>query len=245
MERKKVFITGSNGGIGRSIAERFARDGRYDLLLHARIETKDFLEYIDWIRKKYSVLVEPIFFDMTDYEAVKKEVQKVYREYKAIDILINNAGVAHGGLFQMTPVSEIKRVFEINYFSMVQITQIVSRFMTRKKEGAIVNLASVAGIDVESGNCAYGASKSAVIAFTKTAAKELAGHGIRVNAVAPGLTDTKMAKQMEKKAGEEMVEASSMKRLGKPEEIADAVFFLASDQASFITGQILRVDGGM
>ena len=245
MEKKKVLITGSGGGIGRAIAERFAKDGGYDLLLHARCEREDFLEHIKRLEEQYSVLVTPVYFDVTDSDTVKNELQRLYKEYKHIDVLINNAGIAHGGLFQMTPISDIKRVFEINYFSVIQITQLVSRFMARNGAGVIVNLASVAGIDLEAGNCAYGASKAALIAFTKTAAKELAKQGIRVNAVAPGLTDTKMAGQMERHAGEDMVNASAMKRLGRPEEIAEAIFFLASEEASFITGQVLRIDGGM
>lgn len=240
-----MLITGSGGGIGRAIAERFAKDGGYDLLLHARCEREDFLEHIKRLEEQYSVLITPVYFDVTDSDTVKNELQRLYKEYKHIDVLINNAGIAHGGLFQMTPISDIKRVFEINYFSVIQITQLVSRFMARNGAGVIVNLASVAGIDLEAGNCAYGASKAALIAFTKTAAKELAKQGIRVNAVAPGLTDTKMAGQMERHAGEDMVNASAMKRLGRPEEIAEAIFFLASEEASFITGQVLRIDGGM
>lgn len=243
--KKKILITGSNGGIGRAIAEKFAKDGKYDLLLHARAPQKSFLEYIERLEKQYSVLVTPTYFDVTNAGMVQNELQRLFKEHKRIDVLVNNAGVAHGGLFQMTPVSDIKRVFEINYFSVIQITQLVSRIMLRKGNGVIVNLASVAGIDLEAGNCAYGASKAALIAFTKTAAKELAKQGIRINAVAPGLTDTRMATQMEKDAGEDMINASAMKRLGRPEEIANAIFFLASDDASFITGQVLRVDGGM
>ena len=127
----------------------------------------------------------------------------------------------------------------------MRLTQLVARFMVKQRAGAIVNLASVAGIDLEQGNCAYGASKAALIAFTKTGAKELAAGGVRMNAVAPGLTDTRMAGQMKQNTGEEMVQASAMRRLGHPEEIADAIFYLASDAASFVTGQVLRVDGGM
>ena len=243
--KKRVLITGSAGGIGRAIAERFAKEGSYDLILHARQETEEFFQYVNWIREKYNVVVLPIYFDITDYEMIKKELQKLYQEKVFVDVLVNNAGIAHGGFFQMTSVSEMKRVFEINYFSMVYITQLISRMMIRRKQGTIVNLASVAGIDLEVGNCAYGVSKAAVIAFTKTAAKELASQGIRINAVAPGLTDTRMAVQMEKHAGEEMVNASAMKRLGNTNEIAETVYFLASDKASFITGQTIRVDGGM
>lgn len=243
--KKRVLITGSAGGIGRAIAERFAKEGEFDLILHAREETEDFLRYINWIKATYNVTVLPIYFDMTDYEMMKKKLQKLHQEKVFVDVLVNNAGVAHGGFFQMTSISEMKRVFEINYFSMVCISQLISRMMIRRKQGTIVNLASVAGLDLEVGNCAYGVSKAAVIAFTKTAAKELASQGIRINAVAPGLTDTRMAMQMEKHAGEEMINASAMKRLGNTNEIAETVYFLASEKASFITGQTIRVDGGM
>ena len=243
--KKRVLITGSAGGIGRAIADRFAKDGNFDLVLHARQETEDFLLYVNEIRERYKIEALPIYFDVTDYDAVKEEIQKLYQRKLFVDVLVNNAGIAHGGLFQMTNVSEMKKVFEVNYFSMVYITQQISRMMIRRKQGTIVNLASVAGIDLEAGNCAYGVSKAAIIAFTKTAAKELARQGIRINAVAPGLTDTRMATEMEKHAGEEMVNASAMKRLCNTSEIAETVFFLASEKASFITGQTLRVDGGM
>lgn len=244
MERKRVLITGSAGGIGRAIAEKFAAE-QYDLILHARKESSEFLEFIETLKNNYGVDIIPIYFDITDYEAMKKEVQSLHKNKIGVDVLVNNAGVAHGGMIQMTSLSDIKKVFEINYFSVVQMTQFILRMMSRRKKGTIINLASVAGLDLEAGNCAYGASKAAVIAFTKTVAKEVANLGIRVNAVAPGLTDTRMATQMEESAGEEMVQASAMKRLGKPEEIAATICFLASDEASFITGQTIRIDGGM
>lgn len=244
MERKRVLITGSAGGIGRAIAEKFAAE-QYDLILHARKESSEFLEFIETLKNNYGVDIIPIYFDITDYEAMKKEVQSLHKNKIGVDVLVNNAGVAHGGMIQMTSLSDIKKVFEINYFSVVQMTQFILRMMSRRKKGTIINLASVAGLDLEAGNCAYGASKAAVIAFTKTVAKEVANLGIRVNAVAPGLTDTRMATQMEESAGEEMVQASAMKRLGKPEEIAATICFLASDEALFITGQTIRIDGGM
>lgn len=244
MEKKRVLITGSAGGIGRAIAEKFA-EAHYDLILHARKETEEFSKYMESLKEKYMIEILPIYFDITDYDSMKKEIQSLHKNKISIDVLVNNAGVAHGGMIQMTSLTDIKSVFEINYFSMVQMTQLVLRMMTRKRSGAIINLASVAGLDLEAGNCAYGASKAAVIAFTKTVAKEVASMGIRINAVAPGLTDTRMATQMEKNAGEEMVQASAMKRLGNPTEIADVICFLASEEASFITGQTIRIDGGM
>lgn len=244
MERKNVLITGSAGGIGQAIAERFAKE-QYNLILHARKETTEFSNFMQKLKGKYDIQITPIYFDITDYDVMKKAIQSLHKEKRSIDVLVNNAGVAHGGMIQMTSLDDIKNVFEINYFSVVQMTQLVLRLMSRKKSGVIINLASVAGLDLEAGNCAYGASKAAVIAFTKTVAKEIASQGIRINAVAPGLTNTRMAAMMEETAGEEMVQASAMKRLGKTEEIADVIYFLASDDASFVTGQTLRIDGGM
>ena len=155
------------------------------------------------------------------------------------------AGIAHGGLFQMTPVSKIREVFETNLFAQMEITQIVLKSMMRKKSGVIINMSSVLGLDIKEGSCAYGLSKAAVSAWTKTLACEYAAYGIRVNAIAPGLIDTDMAKLMEEKAEQEMIASSAMNRLGQPDEIAKTALFLASDDSSFINGQVIRVDGGI
>jgi 3-oxoacyl-[acyl-carrier protein] reductase len=159
-------------------------------------------------------------------------------------VLVNNAGVAHGGLFQMTSMDTIRQVFEVNFFSVLQLTQSVVRLMQKKKSGSIINMASVAGIDLQSGNIAYGVSKAALIAATKTLAAELGSSGIRVNAIAPGLTDTDMADSMEKEARQNMIAKTSLKRLALPTEIANVAVFLASDMSSFITGSVLCADGG-
>lgn len=242
---KNVLITGANGGIGRAIARRFAESGDYDLYLAVRRDTPEFEDFCNALETRFRCRTQGVLFDMTDYEQMNERIKALARDKVSIDVLVNNAGIAHGGLFQMTKLDDIKSVFEINYFALVRLTQMVARTMTRQKKGSIVNLASVAGIDLEQGNCAYGVSKAAVIAFTRTAAKELAAYGVRMNAVAPGLTDTRMAQQMKPNTGEEMIAASAMKRLGDPAEIANAVFYLASEEASFVTGQVLRVDGGM
>ena len=241
---KTVFVTGTNRGLGKAIIERFAK-AHYDIIAHVRNLTDEVKSFFDDLSNENGVNVYPVEFDITDTQRMKDAIKKIYADGLKIDVLVNNAGVAHGGLFQMTPVNKIREVFDVNFFSMLELTQIVSRYMARQKSGVVINLGSIAGIDLEAGNCAYGASKAAVIAFTKTIAKELVPYGIRVNAVAPGLLDTDMARQMEDKAGKEMVAASAMKRLGKPEEVANTILFLASDEASFINGQVLRIDGGM
>lgn len=239
---KRAFITGTNRGIGLKIVESFAKEG-VNIVAHARKYSKLFEDKMKEISKENGVEIDTIYFDMSDVSCMKDSVKKLIGRRREIDILVNNAGVAHGGLFQMTAIDDIKKVFEVNLFGMMQLTQLLIRSMLRNG-GAIINMASISGIELREGNCAYGVSKAGVIAFTKTLSAELASHGIRVNAVAPGLTDTDMATLMEKKAGINMVRETAMGRLAKPEEIAETVLFLASENASFISGQTIRVDGG-
>jgi 3-oxoacyl-[acyl-carrier protein] reductase len=189
------------------------------------------------------VKLTKLLFDLSDEESIKNAF-KTMSASTEIDVLVNNAGVAHGGLTQMTPVSEVRKVFEINYFSQILITQSVVRRMIRKGSGKIVNIASISGLDSKTGNVAYGASKAAMIAFTRTLSSELSGSGIRVNCVAPGLMETAMATLMEEKAKQTMIEESGLGRLAKTEEVSRVVVFLSSDQSSLINGQTLRVDGG-
>jgi Dehydrogenases with different specificities (related to short-chain alcohol dehydrogenases) len=244
LQGKNVIITGTNRGIGNELVREFAEKGA-NIWAHARKQNTEFEIEMHELADKNHVDIIPVYFDMSDSGAMKRAVMEIWKEKRHIDILINNAGIAHGGLFQMTSIKEIKDVFEINLFSLMELTQLVLRFMTKQKSGSIVNIASISGLELAVGNCAYGVSKAGVIAFTKTLSKEVASLGIRVNAVAPGLANTDMAKLMEEKAGKAMVRNTAFNRLAKPGEIAKAVMFLASDDASFITGQVLRVDGGM
>lgn len=244
LQGKNVFITGANRGIGKQLVLEFAEHGA-NIWAHARKQNTQFETEVKELADRKNILISPVYFDLTDLPAMKDAVIQIKRDKKTIDILINNAGMAHGGLFQMTSIKEVKEIFDINLFSLMELTQLVLRLMTKQKSGSIVNMASISGLELAAGNCAYGVSKAAVIAFTKTLSKEVASLGIRVNAVAPGLTDTNMAKLMEEKAGEAMVRDTALQRLAKPSEIAKAIMFLASDDASFITGQVLRVDGGM
>lgn len=244
IEKKTVLITGANGGIGRALIKKYAEAG-YCVIANMREEKQDFFAFKTEISEQYQTELQCVYFDVTKEDEIKQYTRLLLKEKIKIDVLVNNAGVAHGGFFQMTPISVVKNIFDVNYFGTVMMSQYISRLMERNGGGSIVNLASAAGMDLDEGNVAYGASKAAVIAFTKSVAKELAPKNIRMNAIAPGLTDTKMAEQMEQKAGEEMIRQTAMKRLARPEEIANAVYFIGSEQASFITGQVLRVDGGM
>jgi 3-oxoacyl-[acyl-carrier protein] reductase len=242
LQGKTAIVTGSSRGIGRAIVERFAAHGAA-IWAHARKETPEFTTAIAECAARHGVEIKPVYFDVTDGDAMKAAVKQIAAAGR-IDILVNTAGIAHGGMFLMTPLAKVREVFDVNFFAPLAITQTVANGMRKTGGGSIVNLASIAGLDLAAGNVAYGTSKAALIAATHTLAAELAAHKIRVNAIAPGLTDTDMATQMEKKAAAEMVERSASKRLAQPAEIADCAVYLASEMASHVTGQVLRVDGG-
>lgn len=245
LNSKTIFITGSRRGLGWAMAQEFAKNGA-NIIAHARTQSDEFSQRLKDLSEIYGVNVSAVYFDITDTAAMKEVLKDLIIKQKTnIDVLINNAGIAHGGLFQMTPVSKIREVFETNLFAQMEITQIVLKSMMRKKSGVIINMSSVLGLDIKEGSCAYGLSKAAVAAWTKTLACEYAAYGIRVNAIAPGLIDTDMAKLMEEKAEQEMIASSAMNRLGQPDEIAKTALFLASENASFINGQVIRVDGGI
>lgn len=244
LENKTVLITGANRGIGKVLVETFALNGA-SIWACARKETPEFVEFISKISIEYDVVVRKLYFDLTKEAEMKSALKVLISEKAKIDILVNNAGVAHGGLLQMTKITTIKEVFEINFFSQLYIIQYISKLMMRQKSGSIINIASIAGLDGYPGYSAYGSSKAALIYATKTLAKELAPYNIRINAIAPGLTKTDMAYQMEKRAWETMVNDSAMKRLAEPTEISNTALFLASDLSTFINGQVIRVDGGM
>ncbi len=240
---KNVLITGARGGIGKALCKVFAQNS-FNIYAHARKQDDDFEQYLAKIAKDYNVETSPLYFDMTDNDAMKTVIKNIFKQKINIDVLINNSGVAHGGLFQMTSISKIREIFEINLFSHMELTQLILRAMTRAQKGNIINISSISGLDLAQGNCAYGVSKAALAAWTKTLAAECIKYNIRVNAIAPGLTKTNMAELMEEKAKEDMVLASAMNRLATPEEIANVALFLASEKSSFINGQIIRVDGG-
>jgi len=244
LQGQTALITGSNRGIGKRVLETFAENGA-NIYACARSSNDDFLSFLDSVKHRYDVDVCPLFFNLSKENEIKESLKTLLSNKKQIHILVNNAGIAHGGLLQMVSMEQLREIFEINFFSQMLITQSVCKIMIRQKFGSIINMASVAGIDANPGYTGYGASKAALIFATKTLSKELARYNIRINAIAPGLTDTEMAVQMEKKAKSMMLESSAMNRLATTDEVANTALFLASESSSFITGQTLRVDGGI
>jgi 3-oxoacyl-[acyl-carrier protein] reductase len=239
---KTVLITGGTGGLGRQLISDFSRAGA-NLIVHGRNFTGEFDSWLETIEEEFKIKITKMSFDLEDEESIKSSFRAIPAAI-GIDVLVNNAGVAHGGLCQMTPISDIKQIFNINYFSQVLITQQVVRRMIRKGSGKIINISSISGLDAKPGNVAYGASKAALIAFTRTLSAELSSYGIKVNCIAPGLIETKMATLMEDKAMKLMIEESGVGRLAKPMEISNIALFLSSGQSDFVNGQTLRVDGG-
>jgi 3-oxoacyl-[acyl-carrier protein] reductase len=244
LDNKTVLITGSNRGIGKIIVETFALNGA-SVWACARKETSEFKEFINNVSSNYNAPIRALYFDLTNEDEIKAAFKVLVTEKVKIDVLVNNAGIAHGGLLQMTTLNTIREVFEVNFFSQLFIIQYISKLMMRQRSGSIINLASIAGLDGYPGYSAYGSSKAALIYATKTLAKELATYNIRINAIAPGLTETDMALQMDKKAKDTMLNNCAMQRLAEPNEIANTALFLASDLSTFINGQVIRVDGGM
>lgn len=245
LKGKNAIITGARRGIGRATIEVFAENGA-NIWACARKKDADFETDINVLSEKYGVSIWPVYFDLTDDDQMKAAIQGIRRTKLPVDLLVNIAAIAdESSSFTMSAIDKIKNTFEVNFFALTRLTQYVARIMIHQGSGNIVNITSVAGIDGTPGQYEYVGSKAAVIGGTKELARELGQYNIRVNAVAPGIVDTDMGAQIREDLKKATLEKVIMKRLGRPEEIANVIAFLASSKASFITGQILRVDGGM
>lgn len=243
LKGKNAVITGSNRGIGLATLRLFAQEG-CNIWACARKQSDSFEAAIKKIADEYSVTIKPVYFELTDYEAVKTAVKEITSEKKPVDILVNCAGISASGSIMMTSLDKVKEVFEVNYFAQINFIQLLSKAMIRQKSGAIVNVASLRGVNPIAGATAYASSKAALICSTKVISKDFSPFGIRVNAVAPSLTDTDMGNNRKPEELERLVAHTALKRMATPEEIASCILFLASDDSSFVTGEVLTVDGG-
>ena len=240
---KICIVTGAAQGIGKSIAERFASDGA---IVYACDRAEGVMD--EWAKacSDNNTRVFPLYFDVTDATAVKSAFMSVFKQEGRIDALINNAGVVFNKKIGMILRPETELMFRVNVIAVIEMIQLVSRLMARNHSGSIVNIASVTAVLGSPGQSAYSATKGAIMAFTKSAAKELAPLGIRVNAVAPGIVKTERFSELYEESGEKIdtrIQKIALGRLGTPEDVANACAFLASERSSYISGQILGVDG--
>lgn len=234
LENKVCIITGAAQGIGKQIAHQFAEDG-------AIVYACDRQEFIS-----DNEHIHPIVMDVTDAAGIKNAFMQIYKAEGHIDCLVNNAGIVYNRKIGMIAREETERMFRVNVIAVLEMIQLVSRLMARNGGGNIVNIASVTAVLGSPGQVAYSATKGAIIAMTKSAAKELAPQGIRVNAVAPGIVKTERFAELYEANGDKIdarIQRIALGRLGTPEDIANACSFLASDRAAYISGQILGVDG--
>jgi len=240
---KKVLITGAGRGIGKAIAHLFAQQGA-EIFLNGRNETV-IAQLKDELVATYSATVHLVVFDVADAESVKQGFRTLFAITKSLDVLVNNAGILDDALIGMVSQAQIQQTFSANTFSVLYCSQYAARMMQRNKQGSIINMASIIGRVGNAGQAVYGGSKAAVIGITQSLAKELATQNIRVNAIAPGFIDTDMAHSLSDDKFQQRLDSIAMGRIGSPEEVAKVALFLASDLSSYVTGQVIGVDGGM
>jgi 3-oxoacyl-[acyl-carrier protein] reductase len=242
IENKVVLITGASKGIGKAIAELFAKEGAR-LVLTGR----DF-EALNKLKKSLPIYSDEHLtyeMDVANIESIKNVFESLSSKKIFIDCLVNNAGIMKDATLQMVKPEIIEEIYTTNVYGTIIPCQFALKPLIRKRGGSIINLSSIIGTNGNLGQSIYGSSKAAIIGLTKSLSKELAGLNIRVNAIAPGFIDTDMTKGMDEKFYEKNLKSIGMRRLGQPEDVAKVALFLASDLSSYVTGQIIGVDGGM
>jgi len=241
---KIVAITGASRGIGWVTAQSFAKAGA-SLVLNARTGGDVFEARCQELRDSYGIAVVACPGDVGDPMTAQAIAKAAFSEFRALDVMVNNAGVLNDGLIGMITEEQVRSTLATNLEAVIWCTQAAGRLMRRKKQGSIINLTSIIGTNGNVGQMVYGASKAGVIGATLSAAKELAGDSVRVNAIAPGYIETDMIRAIPEATHKERLDSIAMGRVGSPQDISNAALFLASDLSNYVTGQVIGVDGGM
>ena len=242
-ERRVVLVTGGSRGIGKETAKVYAENG-YDVAINYVSDKTD----VEGIKKEFQdmgVKCLMIKADVSNEEDVNNMVEKVISEFGKIDVLVNNAGITKDTLLMRMSKEDFDKVIDINLKGTFLVTKAVIKYMMKKRNGSIINLASVVGVVGNSGQSNYSASKAGIIGFTKSVAKELASRNIRANAVAPGFIETDMTNVLKDDVKENIGNQIPLKRMGTAKEVAEVIYFLGTEKSSYITGQVINIDGGM
>jgi 3-oxoacyl-[acyl-carrier protein] reductase len=241
LKGKVALVTGAARGIGAKTIERFAEEGAtvYANALHENT----LIEEVTLLNNAGFSSIIPMCFDVTDENQAKKAILQIKRDQGRLDILVNNAGIMKDNVIGMISSGLMHDVFDVNVFAVINMLQLANKLMSRQGYGSIINISSIVGIEGSAGQLVYSASKGAVAALTKSAAKELAPKGIRVNAVAPGLINTELLQTIGKDKIEQNLKNIKLGRLGEPIDVANVIVFLASDLSGYITGEIIGIDG--
>lgn len=242
-ENKVALITGAARGIGKEVAKKFAKNG-YDVVINY-VSSKTDSEKLKKEFEDLGIKVLLVKADVSNQEEAEDLVNQTINTFGKIDVLVNNAGITKDNLLMRMSEEDFEKVININLKGTFLVTKYAIKYMMKKRCGSIVNLASVVGVAGNAGQCNYAASKAGIIGFTKSIAKELASRNIRANAVAPGFIKTDMTEVLSDSVKENINSQIPLKRMGTAEEVANLVYFLSSEQSSYITGQVINVDGGM
>lgn len=240
---RSILITGATRGIGYATAVQAAMQG-WTVLLNGRNEER-LSEVKEQLQALYGATVHTLCYDVSDVNAVKQAFLWIKKHVGSLDAVVNNAGILDDALLGMINIKQVSHTFTVNIEAVIYHMQYASRLMLKQKTGSIVNVSSIIGRVGNEGQTIYGASKAAVIGATYSAAKELAPYNIRVNAVAPGFIETDMTKKLSSEKYTERLSEIKMGRIGTPEDVANVILFLVSDLSSYVTGQVIGVDGGM
>lgn len=243
-DSRTVIITGGSKGIGRATALRFAEEGAQIIIVHYDNEETESLRTLELLESK-GVKGESFKVDVSSFDSVETLMKDIHSKYGKIDVLVNNAGITKDTLLMRMKEDDWDAVIRVNLKSVFNCTQAVAKMMIKQREGAICNISSVVGQIGNIGQSNYAASKAGIMGFTKSVARELAPRGINVNAVAPGFIDTDMTSVLPEKAKEAFLQQIPFKRMGSAEDVAEAVYWLCSKKASYVTGQVIHVNGGM